>query len=453
MVAGMRFGGGEVKVDYNKDGNAYDSSVDRTVKSAYVVMDITNPEAPPRVLAELTFDDLGYTTCYPTVMAMQPTASNNNQAASNRWTLVFGSGPNENGHAGIGDSLKEASSNTKGKVFMVDLKELAINQEIWTVDGSTALRPLRKGQYVYDDQVSANAFVSDIISVDYDLDYFADALYFGTVSGSKTLGWGGQLRRIELFDDPDSTKWKNSILIDLSDLSLPNHQPITAAPTIGLDKANNKWVFFGTGRFFVNSDIQNKELQSYYGIKDTWGTVSRANLLDVTSAKVFNDKSVTGVAGVTDFAGVETKIDTKPGWLLNLVDANGLAVGHRNLGQAALLGEILTFTSYLPSSNICQTEGSSELYACYYRTGTAYEKAVIGATWIDSNSDGKIQANELQLTRRTAIGSGMALSPNLHTGREDGANVFIQTSKGGISIFEEDSPGLTKSAKSYWRQR
>ncbi|MBV5326178.1 MAG: hypothetical protein JZU65_00865, partial [Chlorobium sp.] len=56
MVAGMRFGGGEVKVDYAKDGDAYDTNDgDHTVKSAYVIMDITNPEAPPRVMAELTF--------------------------------------------------------------------------------------------------------------------------------------------------------------------------------------------------------------------------------------------------------------------------------------------------------------------------------------------------------------------------------------------------------------
>ncbi len=41
-----------------------------------------------------------------------------------------------------------------------------------------------------------NGFISDPITVDYDLDYKADAVYFGTVSGNATAGWGSKLRRI-----------------------------------------------------------------------------------------------------------------------------------------------------------------------------------------------------------------------------------------------------------------
>lgn len=44
LVAGMRFGGAEITVDSSDDK---DQSTNRTMNSAYVVMDITNPEAPP----------------------------------------------------------------------------------------------------------------------------------------------------------------------------------------------------------------------------------------------------------------------------------------------------------------------------------------------------------------------------------------------------------------------
>ncbi|MBV5326177.1 MAG: hypothetical protein JZU65_00860 [Chlorobium sp.] len=361
--------------------------------------------------------------------------------------MVFGSGPNENGKPGIASSLDDAVSNTSGKVFVVDLMNLAKNQEVWSVDGLNFGKPLLAGHHVYS-EIGTNTFISDIVSVDYDLDYFADALYFGTVKGSEILGWGGQLQRVELFDSSNSAHWVNSVLIDLGSVK----QPITAAPTIGIDKAKNKWVFFGTGRFFSNSDIQNKDLQSYYGIKDKYIGVNRNNLLNVTNVDVYYDEAVTGLVGVTTFSELDLKISTMDGWLIDLKTETGLSVGHRNLGQAALLGEVLTFTSYLPSADVCQTEGTSELYAVYYKTGTAYKKPILDAIWHD-DGDSIVEQNELQLRKRMSIGSGMALSPNIHVGSEDGAKAFIQTSKGGISIFQEDAPGLSKSVKSYWRQR
>ena len=55
LVAGMRFGGGNdstgIQVDIDGDG---DTSNDVRTKSAYVILDITDPESPPKVLAELS---------------------------------------------------------------------------------------------------------------------------------------------------------------------------------------------------------------------------------------------------------------------------------------------------------------------------------------------------------------------------------------------------------------
>ncbi len=116
LVGGMRFGGGKISVDMNRlDGNV--NSNDRTMSSAYFVLDITNPEKPPVVLGEISFPNLGYTTCYPTVAAIKDKVEN--AGSPNRWFLIFGSGPAEaDGSPGKASepSLSQAISQAKGKV-------------------------------------------------------------------------------------------------------------------------------------------------------------------------------------------------------------------------------------------------------------------------------------------------------------------------------------------------
>jgi type IV pilus assembly protein PilY1 len=84
--AAVRFGGGKLKTDMDHDGTPDSSGADKEMKSAYIVLDITNPESTPKVLAEITFDDLGYTTSYPGVVVMDP----KDTATANDWYLVLG---------------------------------------------------------------------------------------------------------------------------------------------------------------------------------------------------------------------------------------------------------------------------------------------------------------------------------------------------------------------------
>ena len=137
-----------------------------------------------------------------------------------------------------------------------------------------------------------NAFISDPITVDYDLDYKADAIYFGTVSGNEAAGWGGKLRRVVIANSVNPSAWDgDSVMLDLES---SHNQPITAAPTVGLDSDDRQWVFFGTGRYFVRNDAHNTDNQDYYGIKEpvdgsgnnNWNEVFHANLLDSTNIDV-----------------------------------------------------------------------------------------------------------------------------------------------------------------------
>ena len=447
LVAGMRFGGGEIDADMDKtDGASIFVAGDRTMTSAYCIFDITDPEQEPRVLAEISFTGLGYTTCYPGVIPMKDKDPVTGDIDANDWYLVLGSGPAEaGGTAGIGTALAYASSSQPAKLYLIDLVKLATDAQLWTLNDTGVLTT---GENVFQElDMDDNSFISDPISVDYNLDYNADAVYFGTVSGDHTK-WGGKLRRIEIKNDLTTSHWEgDSTLIDLT--AVESGQPITAAPSVGIDSEMNRWIFCGTGRFFDRNDANNSDQQTFYGIKEpldsdgdmTWAEITSrsVDLLDVSKAEVFTNEKVTGVAGVTSWDELLDTIRVKNGWFLNFSEPK-----ERNLGQATLLGELLTFTTYVPSLDPCEFEGETYLYALYYLTGTPYYESVIGTLAGAGEEPDKVLG-------KMSLGKGLSIMPNIHTGKGSGSTAFAQTSTGAIVRIKQRNPGIIGSGVTSWR--
>jgi len=451
MVIGMRFGGGLIAADTDRDNTLTDSSgtAEPNFTSAYIIMDITNPETEPKVLAELSLPDLGYTTCYPTVIPMKDKDSTKD---NNYWYLLFGSGPAPAVGHSAGTTLAQATSTQNGKIYILDLKWLVKHGEIKMLNSSGVATT---GVQTFAD-LDSNSFISDPVTVDYDLDFKADAVYFGTVAGDFSSGWSGKLRRIVIDDDDDSTKWVgDSILIDLS--SVHDGQPIVAAPTVAVDDQLNHWLFFGTGRFFNRLDITNSttanDQQSFYGIKEdrtfnattgkyewSWNQVDPGDLLDVTGVGVIKGGNTVfdleSHVSATNFSELISEVEGKKGWFLDFPQPT-----ERNLGQAALLGGLLTFTTYEPSDDACTMEGDSYLYFLYYKTGSAYKESVSGINSV---------TNEVK--KSTNLGLGLTITPNIHTGKSKGSKAFIQTSTGAIIGIQQANPAATKSGGVYWRE-
>jgi Tfp pilus tip-associated adhesin PilY1 len=474
LVGGMGFGGGKISVDIDRtDGNV--NTADRTMSSAYFILDITNPEAPPVVLGEINFPQLGYTTCYPTVAAVKDKTA----ASPNNWYLIFGSGPAEtDGSPGTNseDSLKNALSNQKAKLYVVDLVKMAkidppeISRVLKTLNTTGALSAtIPSPDYYRSFDGDNNAFISDPITVDLDLNYKADAVYFGTVSydALAPVGtqWGGKLRRIvmekKLTDTPavnpvDPTKWLgDSVLMDLETI---HHQPITAAPTVAFDSEKNNWVFFGTGRYFIRNDKDITDQQTYYGIKEpkynndpdinSYEPVLRSDMYDSTYVEV---NATTGLVSevfppsiLTPPAWTDSSWDnfvrdtkSKAGWYYNFIDPL-----ERNIGQAALFADLLTFTTYVPIDDIC-AYGSSYLYALYYLTGTAPSHAAIHSS----------TSSSYYLYKKISLGEGLVSKPSIHVGKKDGSTIFVQSSDGSILTLDEENPALTKSGQTSWGYR
>jgi len=481
LVTGMRFGGASI-----------DSDDARIFKSAYVILDITNPEVPPTLLGELTYDpaagvEMGFTTGIPAVIPMK------DNAGSMEWYLVMGSGPTD----------IEGQSNQTAKVAVFNLKDLIPGaNNAFRIPDSEPFLGQANGRYEL--SPSANGFVSDIIAVDFDLteNYRADAIYFGTVEG--TWGdWKGKLYRWATLADSDRTdpyEWSRPAVMFNPD------RPITAAPSIGYD-GENYWLYFGTGRFFDKRDQENIGQDYYFGLKEPmecdgsflWENIDddyywdtqiqflddltnvtlpagvpgvRTELpggLSLTRTDQINIKNSYSSAGgtltcdgggtaclptdVTNFENLKEHIVGKcstvngvdsytgtDGWYMNFANT-----GERNLGQATLLGGFVTFTSYQPYADPCIPEGESNLWALYYQTGTSYFTSVF------NNNEG-IDADG-NVVKKIALGRGLALTPNLHVGRKEGAKAFVQTSTGAIVEIEQPNLPIksSKSGRSSWR--
>jgi type IV pilus assembly protein PilY1 len=455
LVAGMRLGGAQIDIDINKDGTA-----DRSATSAYIVMDITDPEQPPTLLGEIRMPGQGFTTSYPTVMPM--TARNANTAAANQWYLVFGSGPAKLvGSHGVANStvLGVETSNQNGRLFVVDLKALVAEGVLKTINSSGTLVA---GGSVFA-TTEAASYISDPVAVDLNIGPYAtagefktDVVYYGTVAGSQTNGLG-TLRRFRTNNSQTPSDWvgiNNQTLINVG-------KPITSAPSVAIDDLKRLWIYFGTGRFYNRGDILQESRMTFYGVKEpvdvngtkTWATVTSGlfNSTDVTivdngtcggvykdykedCVRVFKGGSLlAGAQAAGSWKNLTDTVTSATGWRLDFSPAY-----ERVLGQAAILGGTVLFTSYTPSNDVCSFEGSSKLWALYYKTGTAYYRPIIGATGTTFNTS-------------IDLGPGMALTPNIHVG-EKGATAYVQSSTGAIETIEFATPYDARSGTVFWRK-
>lgn len=458
MVAGMRLGGSTVDAVGNGAGGNPDT---RLFTSAYMVFDITDPEQPPVLMGELTYNPgtsaaMGFTTPVPTVVPMKV-------GDTTKWYLVLGSGP----------TTLDGQSDQSGKIAVFPLDELSGGSPAAFRIPNSSPSP-DKGRWTV-----GTGFISDLITVDFDIEknYRGDAVYFGTVEGDWG-NWSGKMYRIATNADSTMTapgSWSEpKVLLDPG-------RPITSAASVGWD-GSNYWIYFGTGRFFDTKDKSDTAQNYYFGVKEpvncfgtqtlSWDTVDwdpaaltpallRTDQIQVQQSSLSENAALSCVGGGTsclpsgvatlydliEYVGGEACISGVPssnvaGWYQQFPET-----GERNLGQATLLGGLLTFTTYVPFDDICKPDGISYLSAVYYQTGTPWHESVFNP------SVGVTPDDPPQIISRVEIGHGLASTPNLHVGREEGAKAFVQTSTGAIVEIEQPNLPLNdvKSGRISWR--
>lgn len=432
MVVGFRLGGGELDIVVDDADNSFsdfalDDGDTLTTRPVFVLFDVTNPEAEPRLLGEIADPNpsaptLGFTTSYPTVVGVRDAgASPSSIGTGDRWYLIFGNGP---------DNLDQATSARSGHVYVYDLEAMAY------VDGYDG--------YNLGSQ-AVNSFVGDPVTADWDLNFKADAVYFGTGGGTPEEPTGS-LFKIDVDERPDATLWTEpELLVD------PGN-PILTTPSVTFDEAGNKWIYAGTGRFYTNPDKTSSDQQSVFGVIDQLpgSSTDYDALVDVTDAVVDLGGTVVGVTDVDSVAELEFEAADAGGWRLNFEVPDAAA---RNVSQTSLFNEILYVTAFTPSESLCTGEGSSELYGLYYKTGTTRsDTPVFGC----QTSDGSCEATTDITVRSVDLGSGLAASPTLQVGGDvrdtRGLTVFSQTSTGAIGRTEGSLTDSARSGEIDWRE-
>ena len=221
--------------------------------------------------------------------------------------------------------------------------------------------------------------------------------------------------------------------------------PVTTSSSVTLDSASNTWVYFGTGRHLSQADKSDADRQYLVGVKDSVSSQSCTqttetdcldeNFLDVSSAQIcvscVSGTQVSGVGSTTTFSDLKISIQggklsdgstvtAKDGWVVALWVPSPLPSdkgAERSVVNSTLIGGAIFFPTFIPDSDICASTGSSNLYAMYYLTGTAYTDPILGT---DAAGVSK---------RSISLGDGLASSVAIQIGAQPtGVAGFYQSS-------------------------
>ena len=431
LVAGMGLGGGAIDM--------MAGSQQRTVRSGYVVLDITNPEKPPVVLAEITAPSLGFTTSKPALVKQRVAGTNDDwlNPVKNEWYLAFASGPGSNSEAAIRTTFDQGVSQQNLQVFIYDLQ---------------------KNEFVsgFDPMITAysNSYGGDMTAVDWNKDFQDDAVYFGSVDGAG-LTLSGAIHRLKI-----NERIQNSSLNEL----LKTGQPMVTAPLTVIDN-KDYWIYGGTGRLLISSDNKAIAGNSFYGVKEpvdtngiySYAAVSANSLINTTDVVVHRSGAVRvdsssgyapmliGGHTVDSFNDLKTAMKQQSGWKTDLF-SDGAVPSGKSISAASRLFSMILFNEYQPSADSCLIEGKGFLHGLHYMTGTSTPDAWLGNILGNNSRDDPVTMKKVGHES-----SGNITAPVLHFGEKNKISAFIQMNQGGIEK-KELNYGQDTSGRQSWRQ-
>lgn len=156
------------------------------------------------------------------------------------------------------------------------------------------------------------------------------------------------------------------------------------------------WVFFGTGKYLSEGDIDDTSVQSWYGLRAqaknsgkevSDGTTGRA---DLVKRNIVKEESVGGVMARATSAGNRGELDAdgKVGWYMDLVSPKNGEEGERILYVTQLVGGYLSVNTTIPKAeNPCDTlpAGASLIV-------DPFSGANPGRPFMDADSDGNFDS-------------------------------------------------------------
>lgn len=275
----------------------------------YFALDITDP-LDPRPLWSFTAENnpnMGYSygTSFITKMA------------DGTWVVVVSSGYNN-----VPEGSKYTTADGGGHVFVLNLADGSLVKTISNGSGSTA-SPSGLGKL-------------NVKVANFNIDNTAVVAYGGDLNG---VMWR--------FDLEAGTASK------VADFG-PG-KPIMAAPEIS-EIDGKRIVYFGTGRYLGDTDLDDSGTQTLFGIKDD-GTV-------ISGTGSLVEQTIGGNETSRTVSGNTVEWNKKAGWYVNLPDT-----GERVTIDPQLYAGTLVFATTVPSASACQPGGYSWLYQLNFKNG------------------------------------------------------------------------------------
>lgn len=363
-LANVNYGGTSVSHQFYNDGEMTVADVYTTLPSestaawrtvlvgntgrgpakAVYALDITDPTAP-KFLWERSAGDGLANSGYIGQITGQPLIA---QTANGTWSVLMGNGYN--------------STQNKAALLQFDLMTgtLSVHATDSSTDNGLAAPVGWIGTLA--NNISTIAYAGDLNGKVWSFVLYDDTL---TTPASTPTSTGSRV-----FTTSDGTK----------------AQPITSGMLAGKDPSTgNLWLFFGTGKYLTQTDLDNRDKQTWYGVivqsSDTtlptklasWSgsrTAGTTNALVPRSITAQQDATSTTLAARTITVATSNDMAGKSGWFIDLLKPPSTAQGERMVTPNQFQGSLLLGTSRIPiASDPCSPTGSGWIMAVNPFTG------------------------------------------------------------------------------------
>jgi type IV pilus assembly protein PilY1 len=337
--------------------------------SSYYALDITDPNSP-KFLWEFSDEQLGFSTTGAAVVRIAHELPTGERDTNGRWLVVIGNGPT--------GPIDTNTHQFKGKSFH-DLRLFALDMRNGTL--------LKK---ITPETPISQAFVGSIAPGPQDINrtekvsksfYSDDVVYAGYTQCAASCDtaaptWDGGVLRLVTKDVAAAVN-KNSIYPKDWELTtlISGAGPVTSAVARLQDRKNKKlWLFFGTGRYFYKDDDKANQgklvgvMEPCFAMTYPYG---QSYLNTDIACKTTIDFSGGAFVNQTTLL-TDPDFTNKKGWYINLEaqdTTNDYGAERVITDPVAMSNGAIFFTTFMPSTAVCNFGGNSYMWGVQYDTG------------------------------------------------------------------------------------
>lgn len=379
--------------------NCVKNPVSGAGNSSYFALDITDPKNP-QYLWEFSHAELGFATSGAAVarIGYKFTSDDTTYKDTNgRWFAVVGSGPT--GPIDTTYHQFKGKSDNPLRVFALDLKSGELLQKFETTIN--------------------NAFAGSMTSAPIDTDrsrktsdgfYSDDALYFGYSNCASNCStdaptWNGGIMRLLTDEKITPADWSLSTLIS-------NVGPVSTAVGKLQDRRNkNLWLYTGSGRYFFKGDDSTTP-GKILAVKEPCYDKVNDDMLNSEQTTTCSTAIVFSSSDFNDQTSSILNIDsTKKGWFIDLTSedtTNNYGAERVITEPVAMPNGAIFFTSFMPSTDICNYGGKSYMWGMRYDTGGTATTSQLHGKALVQVSTGSFEEVDLATALSANFGRKMA---------------------------------------------